>query len=407
MPPRRFLCGGLMRILPVFISLAVAATIVASVLHLSSGDGEGRSLGLSLALGALFGVVLQRSRFCFFCHTRDLVDDGDPRGVLAILVALAVGAAGYLVVIGAWLPVPSPERLPPDAHIGPVSLVLAGAALLFGFGMALSGSCISAHLYRLGEGSPTAPFALLGAGAGFVLGFLTWNPLYMAAISEAPMIWLPHYLGYAGTLGATLAMLALLGGIALWRARPGRVVEARASGIDLSGLARAIFIARWPAAIGGAAVGVLSAASYLRVGPLGVTAEIGSLARSGAGALGVLPDTLHGLDSFRGCATAVKAALLSENGLFIGGLVAASLAAALAAGQFTPRWPSARDVFSGLVGGTLMGWGAMTALGCTVGVLLSGIHAGALSGWVFLAACLVGTLLGLPIRRALMTVHSR
>jgi hypothetical protein len=46
-----------------------------------------------------------------------------------------------------------------------------------------------------------------------------------------------------------------------------------------------------------------------------------------------------------------------------------------------------------------MGWGAMTGLGCTVGVLLSGIHAGALSGWVFLAFCTLGVWLGLLAMR--------
>jgi uncharacterized protein len=56
-------------------------------------------------------------------------------------------------------------------------------------------------------------------------------------------------------------------------------------------------------------------------------------------------------------------------------------------------------VASDLAGGLLMGWGAMTTLGCTEGVLLSGIHTGALSGWVFLAAAFAGMLAGLPIRR--------
>jgi hypothetical protein len=37
-----------------------------------------------------------------------------------------------------------------------------------------------------------------------------------------------------------------------------------------------------------------------------------------------------------------------------------------------------------------MGWAAMTALGCTVGVLLSGIHAGAVTGWAFLLFCFAG-----------------
>ncbi len=384
-------------------ALAVAVLLAWGVLELSGRDAASRALGLSLALGAVFGVTLQRSRFCFFCHARDLIEGGDPRGVLAILVALGVGVVGYGLVIGAWLPVPLPGRLPPDAHIGPVSFVLAGAAFVFGFGMALSGSCISAHLYRLGEGSPTAPFALLGTAAGFFLGFLTWNGLFLSVISEAPVIWLPHHLGYAGTLGLSLAVLAALALLALVFARPvaGAAADAAppAGGLDLRQAGHAVFIARWPALVGGAIVGVISAASYLRVGPLGVTAEIGSLARSAADGLHLLPQTLYGLDGFRGCATAVKTALLSKNGLFVLGLIGGSFAAALLAGQFTPRRPRLADVASGLAGGLLMGWGGMTALGCTVGVLLSGIHAGALSGWVFLLAAFAGMLAGLPLRR--------
>jgi hypothetical protein len=44
----------------------------------------------------------------------------------------------------------------------------------------------------------------------------------------------------------------------------------------------------------------------------------------------------------------------------------------------------------GLTGGVLLGWGAMTGLGCSVGTLLSGIMAGAVSGWVFGATMFAG-----------------
>jgi hypothetical protein len=44
-----------------------------------------------------------------------------------------------------------------------------------------------------------------------------------------------------------------------------------------------------------------------------------------------------------------------------------------------------------------MGWGAMTALGCTVGTLLSGISAFALSGWLFAATVYVGVWLGIKV----------
>jgi len=365
--------------------------------HFLAGDIANLRLGLALIFGALFGFILQRSRFCFLCHTRDLVEERDARGALAILLALAIGAAGYALVMSQWLPIPAPGRLPPTAHIGPVSAALAAAAFLFGLGMAISGSCISAHLYRLGEGSPTAIFALFGTLIGFAIGFATWNGLYLGTISDAPVPWLPHGLGYGGTLLLTVAVLAALAAAALSWAKAS-TPEPRQP-LTLATAIAAIFVRRWPAAAGGAAVGVISAAYYLRVAPLGVTAELGSIARTAAASAGLAPDTLFGLDGFRGCATAVKSLLVSENGLFVGGLALASLASALIGGQFSPRWPGWPDVWRGTLGGVLMGWGAMTALGCTVGVLLSGIHAAAVSGWVFLIFCFAGVLAGLRLRR--------
>ncbi len=356
-------------------------------------DAASRALSFALLAGIAFGVVLQRARFCFLCNFRDFQEKRDPRGVISILVALAVGFVLYQVVILAWLPVPAEGRLPPNAHVGPVSPVLALAAFVFGIGMAVSGSCISAHFYRLGEGSPTAPFAIVGAALGFVAGFLTWNALYLSAISEWPATWLPHHLGYLGTTVVTLAVLALLAAIVLLLSRPQPVATAETP--SLRGALRHVFVERWPAVTGGVLVGIIAMAFYFRVEPLGVTAELGSLARTAANRAALLPDTLYGLDGLSGCATAIKEAVLSTNGLFVIGLIGGSFAAALAAGQFRPEAPNGGHIVRGLAGGLLMGWGAMTALGCTVGVLLSGIHAGALAGWVFLVFCTLGVSIGL------------
>jgi hypothetical protein len=157
---------------------------------------------------------------------------------------------------------------------------------------------------------------------------------------------------------------------------------------------------RWPPAVGAILVGGIGVIAYLRIAPLGVTAELGSLARTAASAAGWLPGRLEGLDTYAGCATAVKRVLLSNNGAFVLALVAGAWAAALAAGAFRPRLPSRKDIARNFAGGVLMGWGGMTALGCTVGTLLSGVMAGALSGWVFGAACLAGIWAGLRVVRA-------
>jgi len=363
------------------------------------GQSGGRDLAFSLLTGAAFGIVLQRGRFCFLCNFRDFIERREPRGLIAIVVALAVGLLLYQAVIMAWVPVPQPGRLPPNAHIGPVGPVLAIAAFAFGLGMAVSGSCLSAHFYRLGEGSPTAPFALAGAAGGFFLGFLTWNPLFTLSIYASPAIWLPHRLGYAGTLLLSLALCAALAVLVLRFASPeAGKDDAR---FDLAGVSRRIFIERWPPVVTGLAVAAISAIAFLRVAPLGVTAELGSVVRTAGSSAGLLPDTLHGLDLLRGCATVVKETLLSRNGLFVAALVLASFASALAAGQFRPAAPTKAQIVKGLSGGVLMGWGAMTGLGCTVGVLLSGIHAGAVSGWVFLVFCTLGVWLGLVAMRRL------
>jgi uncharacterized membrane protein YedE/YeeE len=364
------------------LSAVILAGIAAGAWAVSERQGDGRVLAFAVLAGAAFGILLQRSRFCFYCITRDFLERREARGLLAILAALAVGTIGYHAIFGAFLPVPVPGRLPPDAHIGPVSWVLAAGALSFGIGMAISGSCISAHLYRLGEGSLVAPFALVGAAVGFALGFLSWNTLYLSAIQAAPVVWLPHHLGYGGSLAL---QLAVLGALALFLARYPRPIQPAGT----NWLTR-----RWPAYVGGMLIGFLGVVAYLRMGPLGVTAELGSLARTAADGMSLLPVRLEGLDSFAGCATVVKNAVLSKNGVFVLALIAGSLAAAVAAGDFKPRLPRTGEMLRGLLGGVLLGCGAMVALGCTVGTLLSGTMAGALSGWVFGLFCFLGVWLG-------------
>ncbi len=377
--------------LPIALSGLLAVALLAAAWQLADGSNQGRAFSFSLLGGALFGLLLQRSRFCFFCISRDFIERRIPDGLLGLLAALAVGTLGYHAVFGAFLPDPFSGRLPPDAHIGPLSWVLALAATVFGLGMAISGSCLSAHLYRLGEGNFTSLAALTGALLGFALGFLSWNPLYLAALQQAPVLWLPGKLGYGGSL---LLQLALLGALAAWLLR---YRQAGAAG-EVRGLWALLFGARWPTWVGGVLIGTLAVLAYFRVGPLGVTAELGSLARTGADGLGWLPARLEGLDGFAGCATAVKETLLSNNGLFVGGLVLAAWASALAAGDFRPSGGTPRDWLRGLLGGVLLGWGSLLALGCTVGTLLSGIMAGAASGWLFGLFCLLGIVLGLKLR---------
>ena len=365
-------------------------------------ESLGRQASFLLIGGAAFGFVLQRARFCFFCMLREWMEEGQVQGVLGIIAALATGTLGYLVLFGAWVPDPGAGFLPPRAHIGPVSWVVLAGGFIFGIGMSLSGSCLSAHLYRLGEGSWVSLLALAGAVAGFIAGFMVWNRLWSITLAEAEPLWLPAQLGYAGAGGVQLAALA---GLAAWLMirSGGGSTSAEPVGVkSLGDLWSSVMVRRWPGWVGGSAVGLIGTALYLRADPLGVTAELSRHSRDLGSALGLSPARLEGLDRLAGCIVTETSQLIGNNGIFVLATVAAALAAALFAGQFRIERKPPRTLVSALIGGVFLGFGSMIALGCSIGTLLSGISALAWSGWLFALAMVAGIWISLPLRRRIL-----
>jgi uncharacterized protein len=229
---------------------------------------------------------------------------------------------------------------------------------------------------------------------GFGVGFFTWSRLYEDTLVRAPVAWLPATFGYGGSLALHLAVIIALALILLRRLPD--LADSPGGKLSLSRVWETLFRQRWNPLITGALVGVIGVIADFRVEPLGVTAQIGSVARTILVNAGLVAERLHGLDTFAGC-TAQVIQTITDNGLLIGGLVLGSFAAALMSNRFIPDKLTVRGSITALLGGVLMGWGAMSALGCTVGTLLSGISAFALSGWVFGAAVFIGVWLGIKL----------
>ncbi len=365
------------------IALAIVVGLIALATSLGNNPDFGNTAALSLLIGTALGIVFERARFCFFCIFRDAVENGVTAGMVSIFVALATGAIGYSLVFALFLPVPNGEYLPPAAHIGPVSLPLVLGAAAFGLGMVLSGACIAGHLYRLGQGSLRAIPSLGGVVLGFALGLITWNDIYLGQIQQAPVVWLPDYLGYNGALILTLVVIGALALLTLrFTKKRDRNFEVLEDPFTPKAIAYSLFRKRWSPALAGVLVGLIGTFAYLRIEPLGVTRQIGSSTRTLLDSQGALPEVLHGLDVLAGC-IGVVSETITNNGWIILGIVLASFAAALSGNRFKIERLTLKGSISGLVGGVLLGWGAMISLGCTVGVLLSGIQAFSLAGWVF------------------------
>lgn len=387
-------------------ALLIGLLFVAAVLSRAEG---GNNLALSLVFGLSLGIVFERGRFCFYCIFRDSLNQKSTAPLISIYVAIAVGSIGYALIFGQFLPQPNSGNLPPAAHIPPISLPLLAGGIVFGFGMVLSGSCISGHLYRIGVGATKSFPALFGVVLGFALGFKSWNWLYLNFIIDAPVIWLPRYIGYTGALALTLLVILFLISRALRKApkidsvavsscQPLQEVtknENPAITTLSTYIHRAINV-QWGPVVTGSLVGIIGVLAYLRIEPLGVTRQLGTTARKIATDNGLIPENLAGLDVMSGCIAAIDR-LFTNNGWLISGIILGAFASAYAGGRFKLNFVGPREATASIAGGVLLGWSSMTALGCTIGVLLSGTQAFALSGWLFFLFIYVGVVIGRKI----------
>ena len=377
-------------------SLISGLTLIAllgTAYFLSAKENIGNA-PISLLIGLSLGIIFERGRFCFFCIFRDSIEDKNNTPFLSILAAIITGSIGYAIIFGQFLPDTSQDRLPPAAHIAPVSWPLILAAFVFGIGMALSGACLSGHLYRLGQGYLRAIPALLGSLIGFGIAFITWNWLYLNSISDAPTFWLPNTFGYAGSLVITTVVILLLALLLIKKGVNSEPLRSNTSAeISLAKSYRNMITQRWSPITTGVLVGVIGMIAYLRVEPLGVTRQLSTTVRTLMDENTIGPDSLLGLDKISGC-IAVISQTITNNGWLVFGLVGGSFAAAIAGGRFEFSKLTVRNSSTAFVGGILLGWGSMTALGCTIGVLLSGTQAFALSGWIFFLFVYLGVWVG-------------
>ena len=115
------------------------------------------SVVLGLVLGAVYGVLAQRSRFCL---RRSLVGEWSEclpaLGVWAMALALAIAGTQAAVAAGA-VSFDAHRFLSPDLPL--VSVLVGGA--LFGAGMVLSGGCVSRLTVLAGAGNLRSALVLV------------------------------------------------------------------------------------------------------------------------------------------------------------------------------------------------------------------------------------------------------
>jgi hypothetical protein len=344
---------------------------------------------LGFGLAFVFGAVAHRVNFCTMGAVSDVINIGDWGRMRMWLLAIAVAmlAANLLHLFGY---VDLERSIYPAERFSWLSYALGG--FLFGVGMTLASGCGSRNLVRLGGGNLKSLVVLTFLA---VSAYMTMKGVL--AVPRAGVLD-PVALHFDGGQGVPNLLAGLAG-------MDGRVARWVATGVVVS--AMLLFILRdrefrrsRELILGGAVLGLVIAAGWYVTGHLGyVPEDPETLEETFAGTNTRRPESF----SFVGpVGYSLELLLLwTDSSLrvtfgvaIVAGLLLGSLAYALATGNF--RWEtfaSAADLRNHVLGGVLMGFGGVTAMGCTIGQGLSGVSTLALGSFLALAAIVAGSAL--------------
>lgn len=341
------------------------------------------------ALAFVFGAVAQRSNFCTMGAVADIVNMGHWGRMRMWLLAMAVAVAGSTVLARAGL-VDLGATIYQRPVLNWLSLLLGG--LLFGVGMSLAGGCANKNLVRLGGGSLRSGVVLVFVGLSAYMTlkglFGQWRASFLDPVNLNLGAWgwkdqhLATALAKASGLDAGSALVVVAALLAL--------------GLAAFAFKDKRFRAN-PLQWGGSIViGAIVVAAWYLTGHLGhgenpETLETVYFATN--------TRTLESMSFVAPTAYTLELLLLwTDKSLLISfgvatalGVVAGSAAVALATKSF--RWEgfaSLDDLRNQLGGAVLMGFGGVTAMGCTVGQGLSGVSTLAIGSFITLAGILAG-----------------
>jgi uncharacterized membrane protein YedE/YeeE len=343
--------------------------------------------GGAFVLAFIFGAVGHKTNFCTMGAVSDWVNMGDLSRMRMWLLAIAVALLGSSALQLAGV-VDLSKSIYTGANFTWLSYLVGG--FLFGVGMTLGSGCGSKTLIRIGGGSlkSLVVCVFLGIAAYMTLrglfGAFRVDVLEKAALTLPTGQDLPALLaGATGMAKTTLtaALAALIGGAL--------VAFAYAS---------KDFRSNFDYTLGGVVTGLVVVGGWVVSGKLGYLAEDPQTLQEAFVATNTgrmesfsfvspMAYTLEYLMLWTDKSKIVTYGIASAFGV-----VAGSAAYALATRNF--RWEGfrdAEDTASHILGGILMGFGGITALGCTIGQAVTGISTLALGSILTFIAIVAGS----------------
>ena len=344
----------------------------------------------AFGLAFMFGAVASRSNFCTMGAVSDIVNMGHWGRMRMWLLAIAVAVIGTNLLFYFGL-VDLPKSIYQRPRVNWLSLLVGGAA--FGVGMSLASGCANKNLVRAGGGSVRSLVVLTFLG---ISAYMTLKGLFGQWRAD----WLdPVAIDLAAFNLNDQSLASVLASMTGVPARTALMVT-----LWVVGLALLAFVfkdgrfrrnpVQWSA---GVIIGAIVVAGWYLSGHLGFgenpeTLEMTYFATNSR--------TIESMSFVAPAAYGLELLMLwTDKSLHVSfgvaaglGVALGSLAWALASRSF--RWEgfaSFDDLRRHLLGAVLMGFGGVTALGCTVGQGITGVSTLAIGSFIALASIIGGS----------------
>jgi uncharacterized membrane protein YedE/YeeE len=335
--------------------------------------------GGAFVLAFIFGAVGNKTHFCTMGAVSDWVNMGDTSRLRMWLLAIAVALIGSSALHLAGL-VDLSKSIYPSPNFTWLSYIVGG--LLFGVGMTLGSGCGSKTLIRVGAGNlkSLVDYIFLGIAAYMTLRGLLGA--FRVGVLEKAAITLPQGQDLPSLLGLNRALLAaVIGGGLLAFIYASKQFR---SSLDYT--------------LGGVVTGLVVVGGWYVSGHIGHVAEDPNTLQEA-----FVATNTGRMESFSFVAPFAftleylmlwtdKSKIITYGIASAAGVIAGSAAYALATRSF--RWEGfrdAEDTANHIVGGILMGFGGITALGCTIGQAISGFSTLALGSIMTFIAIVAGS----------------
>jgi len=349
---------------------------------------------LTFVIGVGLGIALMHAAFGFSGSWRLFIRERDGRGVRAQLLLLALTSMLFFPVLGQVFP-----SLQAGAALAPVGTSVIVGAFLFGIGMQLGGGCGSGTLYTMGQGQVdmliTLSFFIVGATLGSA--HLHW---WLTLPGYGSISVIEQFGWWQALLLQLLVLTALYMLVRFLDARRNAKLNPVDWQVPSGELSQRFIHGQWPLFWGVVALAVLNFATLLVAGhPWSVTYAFGLWGAKLWAAIGGDPGNWAYWSSGYPAQSLNNSVLADTTSVMDFGIMLGALLAAALAGKFAPAMKLTRmRIFTAVVGGLLLGYGARLSFGCNIGALVAGISSGSVHGWLWLVAGFCGGIAGVYLR---------